>query len=103
MKSLEGATFEQCLRRNFPATNNEAEYKAFIAGLRSASNLGVSELYIFNDSKLVVNQVTEKFEARGHKMAKYLVVAKSLLSDFKAVKIEQEFSRARNPYKFINK
>ncbi|GFS40881.1 hypothetical protein Acr_00g0071010 [Actinidia rufa] len=41
------------------------------------------------DSKLVVNQVTEKFVTRGVKMARYLAVAKNLLIEFKAVKIEQ--------------
>ncbi|GFY88776.1 hypothetical protein Acr_06g0007160 [Actinidia rufa] len=49
----------------------------------------VPELYRYSDSKLVINQVTGKFEARGIKMAKYLKVAKNLLSEFKAVKIEQ--------------
>ena len=33
--SSKGATFERCLGLNFPATNNEAKYKAFIVGLRS--------------------------------------------------------------------
>ena len=88
MKSLEGAVFEQCLRFNFPAMNNEAEYKALITGLRSVNKLGVPELYIYSDSKLVVNQVTGKFKARAIKMAKYLRMAKSLISEFRAVKIE---------------
>ena len=63
LKSLEGAIFEYCLSLNFPSTNNEAEYEAFIIGLQSANKLGFLELHIFNDSKLVVNQVIEKFEA----------------------------------------
>ncbi|GFS42015.1 hypothetical protein Acr_00g0077690 [Actinidia rufa] len=74
---------------NFPTSNNKAKYEAFIAGLRSANKPRIPELYIFSDSKLVVNQVIGKFKAWGHKMAKYLAVAKSLLTDFKAVKIEQ--------------
>ncbi|GFZ14630.1 hypothetical protein Acr_24g0008200 [Actinidia rufa] len=89
LKSKEGAIFEQCLRLNFPTTNKEAEYEAFIAGLRSSSKIKVPELHIFSVSKLVVNQVIEKFEARGAKMAKYLAVAKNLLKEFRAVKIEQ--------------
>ena len=89
LKSLEGAIFEHCLKLNFPATNNEAEYKAFTTGLRSTSKLKVLELRIFRNSKLVVNQVTKKFEARRAKMAKYLAVAKNLLTEFKVVKIEQ--------------
>ncbi|GFY87564.1 hypothetical protein Acr_05g0012030 [Actinidia rufa] len=56
LKSPEGAVFEQCLRFNFLATNNEAEYEALIAGLRSASKLGVPELCVYSDSKLVINQ-----------------------------------------------
>ena len=62
-KSPKGAIFEQCLILNFPTTNNEAEYEAFIAGLQSSSKLKVHELHIFSDSKLVVNQVIGKFEA----------------------------------------
>ncbi|GFZ14587.1 hypothetical protein Acr_24g0007770 [Actinidia rufa] len=55
----------------------------------SANKLKVPELHIFSDSKLVVNQVTWKFEARGAKMAKYLAIAKAFLTEFKADKIEQ--------------
>ncbi|GFZ08917.1 hypothetical protein Acr_20g0007250 [Actinidia rufa] len=89
LKSLEGTIFEHCLRLNFPTINNEVEYKAFIVGLQSASKLKVPELHIFNDFKLVVNQVTGKFETRRTKMAKYLAMANNLLKEFKAVKIEQ--------------
>ena len=69
--------------------NNEAEYEAFIVELRSASKLKTLELHIFSDSKLVVNQVTGKFKARGAKMAKYLAVAKSLFTEFRVIKIKQ--------------
>ena len=55
LKSPKGAIFKQCLRMNFLATNNEDQYEAFIAGFRSTSKLKVPELYIFSNSKLVVN------------------------------------------------
>ena len=67
LNSTKGAVFEQCLQFNFLTTNNEAEYEALPARLRSANKLGVTELCIYSDSKLVVNQVTGKFEARGLK------------------------------------
>ena len=89
LKSPEGVIFEKCLRLNFQATNNEAEYEAFIAGLRSASKLKVPELHVFSDSKMIVNQVIKKFEVQRAKIAKYLAVTKNLLIKFKAVKIEQ--------------
>ena len=78
LKNSEGAIFKQCLRLNFSATNNEAEYEEFIARLRSTSRL----LHIFSDSKLVVNQVTRKFEAREDKMVKYLTMLKIFLAEF---------------------
>ena len=68
--------------------NNEAKYKAFIEGLRSAKKLLVPELYISSNSKLVVNQVTEKFKAHGSKMEKYVAVAKPLLKEFQAIEIK---------------
>ena len=89
LKSPKGAIFEQCLKLNFLVTNNEAEYEAFIAGLTSASKLKIPELHIFSDSKLVVNQVTEKFEAQRAKMVKYLAMVKNLLTKFRVIKIEQ--------------
>ncbi|XP_057482002.1 uncharacterized protein LOC130768918 [Actinidia eriantha] len=89
LKSPEGAVFEQCLQFSFPTTNNEAEYEALIVGLRFTNKLGVHDLCIYSDSKLVVNQVMGKFEARRIKMAKYLRMAKSLISEFRTVKIEQ--------------
>ena len=60
LKSPERAFFKHCLRLNFPTTNNEDEYKAFIAGLWSTIKLKVIEFHIFSDLKLVVNQVTKK-------------------------------------------
>nr|GEU94975.1 reverse transcriptase domain-containing protein [Tanacetum cinerariifolium] len=42
--NLEGAEFTYALRFMFEATNNEAEYKALIAGLRIAKEMGVKNL-----------------------------------------------------------
>ena len=77
LKSHEGAFFEYYLKLNFPAINNKVEYEAFIAELQSISKLKALELHIFSDAKLMVNQVTGKFESQGSKMAKYLAIAKT--------------------------
>jgi hypothetical protein len=42
---------------HFCATNNMVEYEALLNGLRIAAELGVQQLYIQGDSKLVINQV----------------------------------------------
>ena len=39
------------------ATNNVAEYRALLAGLEHARELGVTDLEVLGDSALVVNQV----------------------------------------------
>nr|GEW99536.1 reverse transcriptase domain-containing protein [Tanacetum cinerariifolium] len=53
----EGMEFTYALRFRFGATNNEAEYKALIAGLRIAKQMGIKNLQANVDSRLVANQV----------------------------------------------
>ncbi|GFS38896.1 hypothetical protein Acr_00g0060030 [Actinidia rufa] len=54
------------------ATNNEAEYKALLAGLRVATELGAQSLEVFSDSQLVVNQVQGDYLAKDARMIAYL-------------------------------
>ena len=42
------------LKFGFDASNNEAEYKALIVGLRLPKDIGVEKLEIFPDSMLVI-------------------------------------------------
>ncbi|XP_059663785.1 uncharacterized protein LOC132309497 [Cornus florida] len=58
MSTPEGTKLQQSICLKFPTTNNEAEYKALLAGLRLASSLQVRCLKVFSDSQLVINQVT---------------------------------------------
>ncbi|GJZ17462.1 reverse transcriptase domain-containing protein [Tanacetum coccineum] len=52
-----GIEFTYALRFQFAASNNEAEYEALIAGLRIATQMGIRNLQVNVDSKLVSNQV----------------------------------------------
>ncbi|KAF8047254.1 hypothetical protein N665_3129s0001 [Sinapis alba] len=56
---------EQLFRLIFPAANNEAEYKALIAGLRLARGLKILKIHVYCDSQLVANQ-----HSRGSKRRK---------------------------------
>lgn len=38
-------------------TNNQAEYRALLAGLEDALTIGITELHVYMDSLLVINQV----------------------------------------------
>ena len=64
------------LRLQFPASNNEAEYKALITGLRLAREMGLQQVRVYSDSQLVVNQVRGDYQAKGENMAAYLKVAR---------------------------
>ncbi|GKC88583.1 reverse transcriptase domain-containing protein, partial [Tanacetum coccineum] len=55
--SPEGKEYTYALKFEFETTNNEAEYKALLAGLRIAKEMEIRELIIFVDSQLVANQV----------------------------------------------
>ncbi|KAM2268550.1 hypothetical protein ACFX1S_046664 [Malus domestica] len=70
---------EYALHFKFKASNNEAEYEALLAGLQLAKHLGVKRIDIFSDSQLVVNQVTNNFDAKDNSMAAYLAQTQLLL------------------------
>ena len=47
------------------ATNNVAEYRALLEGLRRAAELGVSELEVVSDSELMVKQMTGVYRVKN--------------------------------------
>ena len=53
--TLEGVQLEHSFRLGFTAYNNEAEYKALLAGLRTVLDLGARDVEIYSDSQLVVS------------------------------------------------
>ena len=55
---------EYSFRLGFRASNNEAEYEVLLVGLRAALSLGVADLEVYLDSRLVVSQVEGSFEAK---------------------------------------
>ncbi|KAM1072544.1 hypothetical protein FF1_017793 [Malus domestica] len=73
---------EYVLRFKLNASNNEAEYEALLVGLRLAKHLGVKQIDIFSDTQLVVNQVTNNFDAKDSSMAAYLAQTQLLLKHF---------------------
>ena len=54
--SPEGGKFQYAVRLHFSASNNIAEYEALISSLHIAIDIGATRLYIYGDSKLVINQ-----------------------------------------------
>ncbi|XP_076936647.1 uncharacterized protein LOC143603859 [Bidens hawaiensis] len=74
----QGTEYTYALRLEFPCTNNEAEYEALIVGLRLAKTMKIRELSAFVDSRLVADQINNKFIAREPSMLKYKQRPRSL-------------------------
>jgi ribonuclease HI len=47
------------------ATNNVAEYRALIAGLEKAAEVGVNELEVVSDSELLVKQMRGEYKVKS--------------------------------------
>ncbi|XP_021991096.1 uncharacterized protein LOC110887837 [Helianthus annuus] len=56
-------TYAICL--DFKSINNEAEYEAFLAGLRLAIKMGVRHIEAHVDSMLVAGKINGQYEAKG--------------------------------------
>ena len=91
----EGIRLEHSFRLGFKASNNKAEYEAFLARLRAVLHLGTKDVEIYSDSRLVVYQILGSFEARDSRMKAYLSTAKQIISKFGTVKVAQ-VGRAQN-------
>ncbi|CAL8161747.1 unnamed protein product [Prunus armeniaca] len=87
--SPDEVVLEYALRFKFHASNNEAEYKALLAGLRLPKEMGARQIQIFNDSQLVVYQVNQDFTAKDVSMTAYLQHTRHLLATFNAYLISQ--------------
>lgn len=63
------------------ATNNHAEYTALIVGVKMARNLNATQIEIYSDSKLVVNQVLDKWACKDPKIRELCYRAQKTLND----------------------
>ena len=90
-----GIRLEHLFRLGFKASNNEAKYEAFIAGLRTAFDMGARDVEVYSDSRLVVNQVQGSFEARDYRMKEHLKVVKQVMGKFCTANVTQ-VTRGRN-------
>ena len=72
------------VRLDFPATNNESEYEALIAGLDLAKAPGVAKVVIHYDSQVITNQVNGDYECKGERMKRYLDQVKARIDNLEA-------------------
>ena len=73
----------------FPATNNEVENEGILTGLKLGKALGVKNLLVQNDSKLMIGQIKGEYEAKEGRMQKYLRLTKHLTQEYDKVEFVQ--------------
>jgi ribonuclease HI len=65
-------------------TNNQAEYRALIVGLREAARLKAEHVDIKSDSELLVEQVCGRYKVRSPKLRPLFEEVKELLAGFRS-------------------
>jgi hypothetical protein len=77
------------------ASNNEAEYEALLHGMKMAKACGATQLKIFGDSNLVVQQVMNRCDAINDNMTAYRNLYYYLEGTFEGCEVSH-VSRASN-------
>ena len=85
----DGETLRYGVQLKFLATNNKAEYKGILTGLRPGKTLGIKNLLIQSDSKLVIGHIKEEYEVKEERMQKYLELMKHLAQEFDELEFVQ--------------
>lgn len=72
-------------------TNNIAEYKALILGLRGAIACGCNKLDVFMDSELLARQVNGTYRVKNENLKILMEEVRKLLSSFESVQVKHVF------------
>ena len=69
-------------------TNNIAEYKALILGLKGALAQGFNQLDVYLDSELLANQINGSYKVKNENLKILMQEVRSLLASFEAVRVK---------------
>ncbi|XP_015967232.1 uncharacterized protein LOC107490950 [Arachis duranensis] len=95
LENQNGITMEQSVRYEFPVSNNQAEYKALLAGLTLAREVGAKALEVNTDSQVVSSQINGSYQTRDPLLQQYLAKVNKLKEGFESITI-QHVPRERN-------
>ncbi|MFH1347951.1 MAG: ribonuclease HI family protein [Candidatus Margulisiibacteriota bacterium] len=82
------------------ATNNVAEYMAFIRGLEEALDIGEKNIEVFSDSELLVKQINGEYRVKNEGLVPLFHHASSLIKKFKHCRV---YHTAREENKLADK
>jgi ribonuclease HI len=70
------------------ATNNVAEYSAFLKGLETARSLGIQDIRIFMDSELLARQINGVYRVKNKNLIPLWIDAINMLKEFSHYSVE---------------
>jgi ribonuclease HI len=82
LTSPKGDKLQYVLQMHFRASNNIAEYKALVHGLKMAKQIGIRRILCFGDSDLVTHQVSGDWDTKDANMASYRFYVQQLSGFF---------------------
>lgn len=68
------------------ATNNVAEYRALVAGLRKAVEAGVDDLEVVSDSELLVKQMRGEYKVKNAALRELSLEAARLARELRSIR-----------------
>jgi ribonuclease HI len=95
LTDADGTVVDEATELLGEATNNVAEYRALLLGLRRARELGATEVEVVNDSELVAKQLMGAYKVKHAAMRPLHAEAVSALDDFEKWSI-RSVPRAEN-------
>lgn len=82
LSTPDGEVVDQASELLGETTNNVAEYRGLLLGLRRARELGATEVEVVNDSELVARQVVGEYRVKHAAMKPLHAAAMTALDDF---------------------
>ena len=70
------------------ATSNQAEYRAIIAALEKAVNLGAGQVKLFSDSELAVRQINGRYRVKNLALRPLYLRVKELAAQLESFSIQ---------------
>jgi ribonuclease HI len=95
LSSPDGDVVGEAMETIGVATNNVAEYRAVLLGLRKARELGATEVELVNDSELVAKQLTGAYKVKHAAMKPLYLETLERLGEFQRWSI-RSVPRAQN-------
>ncbi|MFN2545463.1 MAG: reverse transcriptase-like protein [Actinomycetota bacterium] len=95
--SLDGEVLAEVAEGIGVASNNVAEYRAAIAGLAAARELGATDVLLRSDSRLLIEQLAGRFRVKHPTLQRLHTEARGLLAAFERYKLEH-VPRERNKH-----